>query len=93
MQHQCISLHQLKVYQCLAAHERWMTNAEIVHETGVVPRTVRHHTRLFVASGIAEEAALFPQRAYRLSAEARQGEVPYLGALARAQEVFAALTA
>jgi DNA-binding IclR family transcriptional regulator len=86
-----ISLHQVKVYQCVAASKRWMTNAEIAHVAGVASRTARHHTKMLVTLGIFDQAEVFPTHAYRLSEKAKQRNTGYLLRLERAQEVFASL--
>jgi DNA-binding IclR family transcriptional regulator len=86
-----ISLHQVKVYQCLAASKRWMTNSEIAQAASVAPRTARHHTKTLVALGIFDQAEVFPNHAYRLSDKAKQRNAGYLLRLERAQEVFASL--
>ncbi len=39
MEHAEISLHQVKVYECVAQSKRWMTNKEIAEVTGVAPRS------------------------------------------------------
>jgi predicted ArsR family transcriptional regulator len=86
-----ISLHQVKVYQCVAARQRWMTNNEIAAAAGVAPRTARHHTSTLVAMGIFDQAEVFPNHAYRLAEKAKQRNTAYLLRLEKAAEVFTSL--
>lgn len=86
-----ISLHQVKVYECVAASKRWMTNNEIATAAKVAPRTARQHTRILVSLGIFDQAEIFPNHAYRLSPKAKQRNAGYLLRIEKAQEVFASL--
>lgn len=86
-----ISLHQVKVYQCVAQSKRWMSNNDIADATGMNPRTIRWHTRSLVSLGIFDQAEVFPNHAYRLSDKAKQRNPAYMLRLEKAQEVFASL--
>jgi len=86
-----ISLHQVKVYDCVATHKRWITAKEIATLTGIAPRTARQHVKNLVALGIFDQAEVFPQHAYRLSDKAKQRNAGYLLRLEKAQEVFTSL--
>jgi DNA-binding IclR family transcriptional regulator len=91
MEHNEISLHQVKVYQYVAAGQRWMTNKDIAQGAGVAPRTARQHTKALVNLGIFDQAEVFPSHAYRLSDKAKQRNTAYLLRLQKAEEVLADL--
>ncbi len=91
MEHAEISLHQVKVYECVAQSKRWMTNKEIAEVTGVAPRTAREHTKRLVALDIFDQAELFPNHGYRLSEKADKRNASYVLRLKHAQTVFTSM--
>lgn len=88
MEHNEISLHQLKVFQCVKNAKGWITNNEIAAATNVSPRTARQHTLRLVSLGIFDQAEVFPAHRYRFSEKAKQRNTAYLLRLQKAQEVF-----
>ena len=83
-----ISIHQVKVYQCLAKSQTWMTNKEIAKATGVSLRSTSLHTQRFVALGICDQAEVYPGHRYKLSGKADKRNAAYILRLKQAEEVF-----
>ena len=88
MDHHIVSLHQVKIYECVVQHDGWITNKAITEDTGMPARTVRHHTRLLTHLGIFAQEAFFPNYIYRLSAQAAATNPAYLTRLEHAREIF-----
>ena len=83
-----ISLHQIRVYEYVAAADKWVTAKECAAATGVKYRTVAEHMRRLVGVGVFEIAERFPSNHYRLSASAGKNNKAYLHRLMAAKAVF-----
>lgn len=86
-----ISIHQIKIYRCLAESHQWMTNKELAQKTGVSLRNVGYHTKRFVDLGICDQAEVYPGHRYRLSDKADKRNASYMLRLKQADEVFASI--
>lgn len=86
-----ISLHETKVYAAFCKYpDKWMSSKEVATLiTGVAARTVRLHTSRLVNIGILDQAELFPEHRFRLSAKANKRDNGYLNRLKKAIEIFA----
>ena len=82
-----VSLHQVKVFQCLEAGE-WLTSKEVAERAGVAGRTARAHLLKLVHLGIVDQAEVFPAHRYRLSEMADKRNKAYVQRLHAAMEVF-----
>jgi hypothetical protein len=83
-----ISLHQVQVYEFVAAADRWVTAKECAAATGVKYRTVATHMKRLVRVRIFEIAELFPANHYRLSPFADGLNRAYLHRLITAKAAF-----
>jgi predicted ArsR family transcriptional regulator len=83
-----VSLHQLKVFDCVAAATGWVTSKQVTDSVGISGRTVRAHLLKLVNLGLLDQAEVFPGHRYRLSAHAEKRNKAYLQRLDKAREVF-----
>lgn len=84
-----VSLHQLKVYEAVKAHGKWITIKEIAATIdGVAHRTVTRHAKKLVELGVFDIAEVSPAHRYRLSKFAEKRNKSYIQRLDAAREVF-----
>lgn len=84
-----ISIHQVKVYRCLAQSPRWWTNKELAEKAGISLRNASLHTQRFVALGICDQAEVYPGHRFRLAPKADKRNGAYLLRLQQADAIFA----
>ena len=82
-----VSLHQVKVFQCLESGG-WVTAKEVAGKAGVADRTARAHLLKLVHLGVADQAEVFPAHRYRLSEMADRRNKAYVQRIHAAMEVF-----
>jgi hypothetical protein len=63
------SVNQLRVYDVLAAAQRWLPATQIaVRAGGIHARTAHNMAKQLVAAGLVEEARMFPATHFRVRA-------------------------
>lgn len=88
MEHNEISLHEIKVFMALESRKQWVTNLELATELKMSPRTVRYKTKKFVDLGLIDMAEVFPAHKYKYSDKADKRNIAYVKRIKQAAEVF-----
>lgn len=85
-----ISLHQLRIFECVRNAGGWVGIKDIVIATNSARKTVDNHCRRFVKLGVFDLAEVWPGHRFRVAETAEKRNAAIMERLRKAREVFGA---
>lgn len=83
-----VSAHLARIYLAAKKHGGWLTSRDIAPLADVAERTARAHCLKLVQAGVFDQAKVFPQHRYRLSALAEKRSKALVLRINRAIEIL-----